>query len=148
MKETRHFIGAKSTREDAFHAISTPQGLQHWWASTAQGKVEQGETLSLIFSGLTTLHFRYDVIVPNEKLILTCFDSFKSWDGTQLVFDLEEKEGQLFITLTHRNINPDDMESLTYFSSKWTIYLLSLKQFLETGKGTPYPTESKLYHGD
>lgn len=146
--ETRHFIGVNATKEKIFNAISTPQGLQKWWSTNANGIVKEGETLSLIFNELTTLNFKYQEIKPNRKLILTCFDSFKSWNKTQLVFELEEKEGQIFLTLIHGKINEDDIESLTYFSSKWTIYLLSLKQLLETGKGTPYPNELKLYHGD
>lgn len=148
MQKTIHFIGAKTTKEDMFRAISTPAGLQKWWATSANGKVEEGETLNLIFNELTTLKFKYDLISPNEKLIITCFDSFKSWDNTQLVFEIEEKEDQIFLTQTHQNIPDNDIESLSYFSSKWTIYLLSLKQYLETGKGMPYPKELKLYHGD
>lgn len=146
--ETVHFIGAKTTREEMFQAISTPEGLVKWWASSAEGDTTEGSTLSLTFEGLTTLKFRYDQITPNNKLILTCFDSFKSWDGTQLVLELEEKEDQVFLTHTHQNIPEDDSESLIYSTSKWTVYLLSLKQYLETGKGTPYPHELKLYHGD
>jgi uncharacterized protein YndB with AHSA1/START domain len=148
MKKTIHFIGAKCTKEDMFNAISKPSELGKWWATSAKGTVELGETLHLTFNNLTTLKFRYDEIVPNEKLVLTCYDSFKSWDKTQLIFEVEEKDNQVFLTQTHQNINSQDTESLTYFSSKWTVYLLSLKQYLETGIGTPYPNETKLYHGD
>ena len=148
MKKIVHFIGAKTTKEKMFHAISTPDGIKEWWASNANGTVKMGETLELIFTKLTVLNFKYEEIIPNNKLVLTCFNSFKAWDKTQLVFEIEEKEGQVFLTLTHQNIPDDDVESLTYFTSKWTIYLLSLKQYLETGIGTPYPKELKLYHGD
>ncbi|WP_411029634.1 SRPBCC family protein [Spongiimicrobium sp. 3-5] len=148
MQKTTHFIGAKTTREKMFQAIATPEGLQKWWASSASGSVAIGEMLQLDFKELTTLFFRCDALVTNEHLVLTCFDSFKTWNDTQLVFDIEEKEGQVFLTHTHQNIAEEDQESLTYFTSKWTVYLLSLKQYLETGEGTPYPTETKLYHGD
>jgi len=148
MERTIHFIGAKCTKEEMFNAISKPSGLQKWWATRVEGIVGIGETLFLTFDNLTTLKFKYDEIVPNEKLVLTCFDSFKSWDKTQLVFEIVEKNNQVFLTQTHQNINPRDIESLAYFSSKWTVYLLSLKKYLETGIGTPYPNETKLYHGD
>lgn len=148
MERTIHFIGVKCTKEEMFNAISKPSGLEKWWATRVEGIAEIGESLFLTFDNLTTLKFKYDEIVPNEKLVLTCFDSFKSWDKTQLVFEIIEKDNQVFLTQTHQNINPWDIESLTYFSSKWTVYLLSLKQYLETGIGTPYPNEAKLYHGD
>ncbi len=148
MERTIHFIGAKCTKEDMFKAISKPSELNKWWATKSEGIVALGETLYLTFENLTTLKFRYDEIIPNEKLVLTCFDSFKSWDKTQLIFEITEKDDQVFLTQTHQNIDAQDLESLTYFSSKWTIYLLSLKQYLEAGVGTPYPNEIKLYHGD
>lgn len=97
---------------------------------------------------MVTLKFRCDEAIPNKKLILTCFESFKAWDGTQLVFEIEEKDGQVFLTHTHQNIPENDLESYIYFSTKWTVYLLSLKQYLEIGKGTPYPSELKLCNGD
>lgn len=148
MEKMTHFIGAKCTKEAMFRAVSLASELEKWWATNATGKLELGGTLNLTFENLTTLKFRYDKISPNEKLVLTCFNSFKSWNNTQLVFEIEEKNHQVFLTHTHQNIDPQDIESLTYFTSKWTIYLLSLKQYLEKGIGTPYPTGPKLYHGD
>ena len=148
MKSTTHFIGAKTNKGDMYDAITRPEMLQQWWASSAEGDVKPGATLFLTFADLTILKFRYDEMIPDRRLFLTCYDSFKSWNNTQLVFEIEQKDKQVFLTHTHQNIPNDDVESLVYFTSKWTVYLLSLKQFLETGKGTPYPYEPKLYHGD
>ncbi|MDN5211632.1 SRPBCC domain-containing protein [Fulvivirgaceae bacterium BMA12] len=148
MKETRHFIGAKTTKQKMFEAISLPGELQKWWATTAKGIPETGETLELYFHELTTLKFRYTEMIPSEKLVLTCHDGFGPWQDTVLTFEIEEKDDQVFLTHIHDNIIPEDVEALTYFSSKWTIYLLSLKNLLENGTGTPFPKEIKLYHGD
>lgn len=148
MKDSRHFIGAKTTKEEMYKAISEPQGLEKWWATSAKGDPEIGKTIALYFKDLTTLKFNYTTLIPYEKLELTCCEGPPQWQDTILTFKLEEKEGQVFLTHIHSNIQSDDIESLTYFNTKWTVYLLSLKNFLETGKGTPYPTELKLYHED
>ena len=148
MEKTTHFIGVKCTLKEMFYAISEPSGLEKWWVTSAEGISGLGEILHLTFNNLTTLKFQYDKIIPNEKLVLTCFDSFKSWNNTQLIFEIKEKDNQIFLTHIHQKINSQDIESLTYFTTKWTVYLLSLKQYLETGVGTPYPNETKLYHGD
>ncbi|WP_422080181.1 SRPBCC family protein [Ulvibacterium sp.] len=148
MKDSRHFIGAKTTKEEMYKAISEPQGLEKWWATSAKGDPKIGETIALHFENLTTLTFKYTAIVPYEKLELTCSEGPTPWQNAVLTFELEEREGQVFLTHTHSNIPSDDMASLTYFNTKWTVYLLSLKDYLETGKGTPYPTELKLYDGD
>ena len=148
METTRHFIGAKATRQAMFHAISTPEGLEKWWATSAKGNPEVEETVELYFAGLTSLKFKYEEMIPHEKLVLTCVEGFKGWQDTVLTHKIEEKDGQVFLTHIHSNIDPDDVEALTYFNTKWTIYLLSLKSLLEEGTGTPFPTEIKLYHGD
>lgn len=148
MKDSRHFIGAKTTKEEMYKAISEPQGLEKWWATSAMGDPEIGKTIALHFKNLTTLKFKYTVLVPHEKLELTCFEGPAQWRDAVLTFELEERKEQVFLTHTHSNIPSNDIASLTYFNTKWTIYLLSLKDFLETGKGTPYPTELKLYHED
>ena len=148
MLNTRHFIGAKTTKQAMFQAISTTEGLEKWWATSAKGKPHVGETVELHFAGITTLKFKYKEMIPQEKLVLTCIEGFKAWQGTVLTHEIEEKDNQVFLTHIHSNIDPHDLEAFTYFSTKWTIYLLSLKSFLEKGKGTPSPTEIKLYHGD
>ena len=148
MNNIRHFIGARTTKEAMFKAISTPDGIEKWWSTQAKGIPEAGETLELYFEGITTLKFRYEQIIPNEKLVIRCIDGFKTWYDTVLTHELEEKDGQVFLTHIHSNIDPEDLEALTYFNTKWTVYLLSLKDFLEKGKGTPAPGEVKLYHGD
>ena len=148
MATTRHFIGAKTTPEAMFHALSAPEGLEKWWATSASGEVAVGGTVAMDFGGLVTLTFRYDEIRPSERLILTCIGGFKAWQDTVLTHEIAEKDGQVFLTHIHDRIDGDDPEALTYFSTKWTVYLLSLKAYLETGKGTPFPTETKLYDGD
>ena len=90
----------------------------------------------------------YEEILPPDKLVLTCVKGFKAWQGTVLTHEIQEKDNQVFLTHIHSHIDPQDVEALTYFNTKWTIYLLSLKNYLEEGKGTPLPTEINLYHGD
>lgn len=148
MPSIRHFIGAKTTKQAMFEAISTPEGLKRWWATSAKGRPRVGEALELDFAGMTTLTFRYDEMLAPEKLVLTCIEGYKSWQGTVLTHEIEEKEGQIFLTHIHSNLDPNDVEALTYFNTKWTVYLLSLKRYVEEGKGTPFPLESKLYFGD
>ena len=38
----------------------------------------------------------------------------------------------------------EPVEFMHHCSTKWAVFLLSLKSLLETGKGAPYPNEIKL----
>ena len=69
------------------------------------------------------------------------------WKGSELLFELEQSDEQVFLTLTHENDDASEDEFL-YFSTKWPVYLLSLKSLVETGKGRPYPHDIKIHVGD
>lgn len=51
------------------------------------------------------------------------------------------------MSLTHRNEAASE-EDFLYFSTRWTCYLLSLRDFIETGRGGPYPNDVKIHLGD
>ncbi len=134
MNKTIHFIGEKTSKESMFNAISTPGGLAKWWATSANGTVAKDETIQLNFDKLVTLKLRCDEFISNQKIVLTCFESFQAWDKTQLVFNIEEKNSQVFLTHIHQNISEDEIESYIYFSTKWTVYLLSLNNIWKPEK--------------
>ena len=53
---------------------------------------------------------------------------------------------QVFITLTHTTGTETSNEVFQYFSTKWPMFLVSLKQLLETSQGMPYPNDIKIQH--
>ena len=67
--------------------------------------------------------------------------------GSELHLTLEDANEQVFVTLKHSNEGADD-DALLYFSTKWPLYLLSLRDFIETGGGRPYPSDIKIHYGD
>ena len=78
---------------------------------------------------------------------LACTDGPGAWAGSELRFQLTETDEQVFVTLTHSSATATDDEFL-YFSTKWPVYLLSLRDFLESGAGRPYPRDVKIHVGD
>ena len=70
-----------------------------------------------------------------------------SWQNSQLLFEIDQAEDQVFLTLTHHNDASSENDFL-YFSTKWTCYLLSLRDFVESGVGRPYPNDVKIHIGD
>jgi hypothetical protein len=101
----------------------------------------------LEFAGLAQLTFKVLDLVPDHRVGLKCVSGPSPWVGSALAVVLEPADDQVFVTLTHSNVDPAD-QSYLYFNTKWPVYLLSLKSLIETGKGTPYPTEPKIHDGD
>ena len=125
----------------------TNDGLSGWWVSSGSGNVETGGQIDLTFSGLAVLSFRCDELRSNRLLRLKCVSGPIPWEGSVLLFELEQSDEQVFLTLTHENDDASEDEFL-YFSTKWPVYLLSLKGLVETGKGRPYPHDIKIHVGD
>lgn len=147
MAKVKHRVGINSSIEEIFSAITTDQGFAGWWASSAQSKLEIGGRLDLTFQGLTMLKFKYKDIQEHKNVEIECVEGPGAWMGSVILFQLEQVEDQVFVSLTHNNDAASEDDFL-YFSTKWPCYLLSLRDFIETGKGKPYPNDIKIHVGD
>ena len=147
MAKVRHQVGIGGTLEAVFSTLTSNEGLSGWWASSASVSPEIGGTIALVFDKLIILHFEYKDIVTNEKVVISCTEGPGAWQGSEILFELAQGDDQVFLTLTHTNDRAGEEEFL-YFSTKWTCYLLSLKDFVETGSGRPYPNDIKIFIGD
>ncbi len=147
MAEVQHRVGIRGSIADIYAALFNPKELAGWWATSAAGTPEIGNTLDLNFNELVTLSFVICDLQTNTLAYLECVSGPSPWLESQLVFTLQDTEDQVFVTLLHSNNKADDA-SFLYFSTKWPLYLLSLRDFIETGKGRPYPDDIKIHYGD
>ena len=65
------------------------------------------------------------------------------WIGTEVTFDLRTEQGTTIVLFAHRGWK-DPVEFMHYCSTRWAVYLLSLKSFCETGKGRPYSDDVEI----
>jgi hypothetical protein len=147
MAEVRHRVGIRGSLGDIFAALIEPSYLAGWWATSASGTPEVGKTLVLTFGELVTLSFLIRELQTNSLVNLECSSGPFPWLGSQLRFALEAADNQTFLTMTHSNKDACD-DSFLYFNTKWPLYLLSLRDFIETGSGRPYPSDIKIHYGD
>lgn len=147
MAKIRHRIGIEGSIVSIYDCLTSLKGLSGWWASSASGVIEEGNDIELDFSGLAVLRFQYTQIVENQIVELKCVSGPGPWQDSTLSIDLQESENQVFVTLTHQNDNSSE-EDFLYFSTKWPIYLLSLRDLIEKGSGRPYPQDIKIHLGD
>ena len=147
MARVRHQVGIVGDINDIYRALSEPDGLVGWWATTASGAPDVGQVLDLHFSGLATLSFRVDALEDNSLVRLHCVSGPGPWQGCTLGFSLRQDSDQVWVGLTHENEAASE-EDFLYFSTKWTCYLLSLRDLIEGGQGRPYPNDVKIHLGD
>ena len=60
--------------------------------------------------------------------------------GTELSFRLTSGEGQTYVRFAHSNWK-EPTDFMAHCSTKWAVFLLSLKEAVETGKGRPFPDD-------
>ena len=134
MSKVKQKVGIEGSVKSVYDCLITNEGLSNWWATSASGIAELGGFIDLEFLNLAVLSFRYDILKINKVVKLFCVSGPGPWQDSELLFELENTEEQTFVTLTHQNDNSSDDDFL-YFSTKWPVYLLSLKDLIETGKG-------------
>lgn len=147
MAKVKHRVGIRESIDTVFQTLTTNEGFSGWWASSADIEAEVGGRADLTFLELTVLSFEYKELVPNKVVQLKCSSGPGPWQDSELLFELEHSDDQVFLTLTHQNDDASEDDFL-YFCTKWPIYLLSLRDLVETGEGRPYPNDIKIHYGD
>jgi len=142
MPDILHRVGIKSTPKKVFEAISTVEGLSHWWITDTSGDARQGGIILFGFADMKVMESK-----SNKLVKWKCVRGPKEWVGTELTFQLKPKQGQTFVLFRHSNWK-GPVEFMYHCSTKWAVFLLSLKDWLEREEGRPYPYDIKIHVGD
>lgn len=143
----KHRVGIRGSAEDIHRKLHHPDELTTWWATRASGLPELGGRLELEFAELAILTFEIRALEPPGLVRLECIEGPGPWKNSTLDVQIRKDEDQAFVTLTHTNPAASE-EDFLYFSTKWPVYLLSLKDQVESGTGRPYPNDIKIHQGD
>lgn len=142
MPDILHRVGIKTTPEKVFEALSTVEGLAHWWIRDTAGDAKQGGTILFGFSDMKVVELK-----PNKLVKWKCVRGPKEWVDTDLTFQLVPKDDQTFVLFAHANWK-EPVEFMHHCSTKWATFLLSLKDWLERAEGCPAPYDVKIHAGD
>jgi hypothetical protein len=82
-------------------------------------------------------------LVDNKDVRWRCVEGPEEWVGTEIAFHLSEQDGQTIVLFGHRNWC-EAVEATYHCSMKWATFLLSLREYLETGVGKPSPNDLKI----
>jgi uncharacterized protein YndB with AHSA1/START domain len=136
----------RGSAKQVYQALSTLDGLSHWWITGTTGDPTVGGTL----------HFRpegggFDMQVlessPGELVKWRCTGGPPEWIGTELTFRLQGEDGATMVLFTHAGWR-EPVEFMHHCSTKWAVFLLSLKDWIERDEGRPHPYDIKIHPGD
>ena len=137
-----HRVGIEASTEKVYQTLTSLEGNKGWWDSEAKGDAKKG--------GLLTFFKQVDMKVletkPNELVKWKCVKGPAEWLNTEISFQLVHKQDQTFVLFSHAGwVEP--VEFMHHCSTKWATFLLSLKAFVESGKGRPAPDDLQIYVG-
>jgi uncharacterized protein YndB with AHSA1/START domain len=142
MPDILHRVGIGTTPRRVFEALSTIQGLSHWWVAETAGDATLGGIIDFGFAEMKVVESKANRIVKWK-----CVRGPKEWVGTEVTFQLKPKGRQTFVVFSHAKWKRP-VEFMHHCSTKWATFLLSLKDWLERSEGRPAPYDVKIHVGD
>ena len=143
MPDILHKVGIESSSQaDVYKALTAIEGLSGWWTTTTEGKSKIGGMLRFRF-GNGGFAMKVRELDPARRVVWQVVDGPEEWIGTTVSFDLDQRGDWTIVLFKHEGWK-EPVEFMHHCSTKWGVFLLSLKSLLETGHGAPWPNEIKL----
>lgn len=148
MVDIIHRIGIKSPTTQVYNALTSLEGLAHWWTEEVQGDGQIGGKIEFRFRSKTgeligTMVMEVQELNAQKDVRWRCIEGPAEWVGTDITFQLSQQGEQTIVLFGHRNWR-EAVEFTSHCSMKWAVFLLSLREYVETGKGKPSPHDLKI----
>jgi uncharacterized protein YndB with AHSA1/START domain len=148
MVDIIHRIGIKAPSDQVYKALTTTSGLARWWTEAVDGDEQIGGHLKFTFKSdageiVGEMIMQVQELDPQKKVSWRCVAGPEEWVGTDITFQLSQQEDQTIILFGHRNW-VEAVEFTAHCSMKWAVFLLSLRDYIEKGKGKPQPHDLKI----
>lgn len=114
--------------------------LAGWWSRSVTASPSIWAVDKFRFGDDRLSDMKVIELISGKRVKWQCVDGAQEWIGTELTFDLEQETGSTVVLLAQLGWK-EQAEFMHYSSTKWAMYLLSLKSLCEIGKGTPYPDD-------
>ena len=126
MVDIIHRIGIKAPATKVYEALATAQG---------RGRKDGKE--------IGQMDFEMTKLEANREVRWRFLGGPPEWVGTDATFQLTQDGDTTVLLFGHRNWR-EAIEFTAHCSMKWAVFLLSLRDFVETGKGRPSPDDLKI----
>lgn len=147
MTDILHRIGVDSSSSKIYEALTTNEGLSRWWTTDTRGAGEVGSVIEFWFTD-TCVRFEVVELQPGSLVRWKhTGDMPAGWIGTDVSFQLQTDDRQTIVLFAHANWHePSDF--MAHCSTKWATFLMSLKNAIETGHGSPFPDDVHIDHDE
>jgi hypothetical protein len=130
------------TPEEVYKAVINPRA---WWSEAIQGDTDkQGAVFYYHYQEVHHCTIQVTELQPGKKVAWHVLESYMNfvddqaeWAGTDIVFEISEKDGKTELHFTHVGLVPEQ-ECYGVCYDAWKTYINgSLQRLITTGKGNP-----------
>ena len=148
MPDIIHRIGTTAPATAVYDAVATPSGIAGWWSHATSGESRVGGVITSKFhnpDGVEIGAFEYELLTlrPDEEVRWRITAGPDEWVGTDIHFRISRDGDHTIVLFAHRGWR-EEVEFMAHCSMKWGVFLLSLRDFVETGAGQPSPEDRKI----
>ena len=145
MAEILHRVEIETSPEKLYNALTEQSGLSAWWTK-AETTAKVGTIASFLFGPEGNQHqcdMKITELTPNKKVVWKCISG--PWVETkEFSFEIKAHERGSVVLFAHRGWT-EPSEFFMHCNCKWGFFLgVSLKNYLETGKGNPHPGDPNI----
>ena len=148
MADIIHRIGIRAPAAKVYEAVATTTGVAAWWTRDTTASELNGGRVDVRFRDgggkeIGQMEFEMTRREPNREVHWRFASGPPEWVGTDVTFELTEDGDMTVLVFGHRNWK-EPVEFMAHCSMKWAVFLLSLRELLETGTGRPAPGDLKI----
>ncbi|MGW2784707.1 SRPBCC family protein [Streptomyces populi] len=141
MADILHRVGTTAARDTVYQALTTVDGLAAWWTTDTEGSGE--DLLRFRFGDVGGFDMKVLELQPDTRVRWEVVDGPEEWVGTTVTFDLKQ-EGEWTVVLFAHEGWREQVEFMNHCTTKWGLFLMSLKSLVETGTGAPHPHDVRI----
>ena len=124
-------------------ARATRAGLAAWWTSETRGESEVDGILEFRFAPHGGFDMKVLELDPGKRVLWKVVDGPKEWISTKIRWDLRQEDDYTIVSFKHEGWK-EPVEFMHHCSTKWAVFLMSLKALVESGQGAPHPHDVKI----
>jgi len=140
MADILHRTEIKSSTAETYKALTTRERLAGWWTTDIQGNFNVGGVIEFRFGTRGRIDMKVIELDPAKRVVWQVVNGPGEWIGSKVSFDLKQDGDYTVVLFKHQGWK-EPSELMHHCSTKWALFLMSLKSLVETGTGAPFPND-------